>query len=56
MQERAERIGAQINLWSRPNTGTEVELMVPGATAYQDSEAKSKNFPVRRFTRIDGEH
>jgi signal transduction histidine kinase/ligand-binding sensor domain-containing protein len=44
MQERAARIGAQLNLWSRPDTGTEVELTVPGATAYRAAESKSKNF------------
>ena len=56
MQERAERIGGQLNLWSRPITGTEVELTVPGATAYQASEAKSKNFWSRWFARGDGEY
>ena len=35
MHERAQKIGAQLRFWSRPETGTEVELIVPGATAYQ---------------------
>jgi signal transduction histidine kinase len=56
MQERAARIGAQLNLWSRPDTGTEVELTVPGATAYRASPSKSKNFWFRRSNRSDGEH
>lgn len=34
MRERAEKIGGQLRFWSRPETGTEVELTVPGATAY----------------------
>ena len=34
MHERAQKIGGQLKFWSRPETGTEVELMVPGATAY----------------------
>lgn len=34
MHERAQKIGAQLKFWSRPETGTEVELTVPGATAY----------------------
>ena len=55
MQERAARIGAELNLWSRPDTGTEVELTVPGATAYRASQSKSKNW-FRRSNRSDGEH
>ena len=35
MHERAQKIGAQLKFWSRPETGTEVELTVPGATAYR---------------------
>src|SRR5262249_52434272 len=34
MRERAVQIGAQLNLWSEPGVGTEVELRVPGAIAY----------------------
>ena len=35
MRERASKIGAELKLWSGHETGTEVELTVPGATAYQ---------------------
>ena len=35
MRERAEKIGGQLRFWSRAETGTEVELIVPGATAYR---------------------
>ena len=41
MRERAEKIGGQLRFWSRPETGTEVELTVPGTTAYQASSRKS---------------
>lgn len=44
MRERAQRIGAQLNLWSRAETGTEVELTVPGATAYRVPGIKPKRF------------
>jgi ligand-binding sensor domain-containing protein/signal transduction histidine kinase len=44
MRERAEKIGGQLRFWSRPETGTEVELTVPGVTAYQAPSHKSKNF------------
>ena len=43
MRERAQKIGAQLELWSRPEAGTEVELNVPAATAYRD-------FPTKRWT------
>jgi signal transduction histidine kinase len=48
MRERADKIGAQLKLWSRQATGTEVELIVPGATAYQALRNKSKGFRLRR--------
>jgi ligand-binding sensor domain-containing protein len=35
MRERAHKIGAQFEAWSRPGAGTEVELRVPGAMAYR---------------------
>jgi ligand-binding sensor domain-containing protein/signal transduction histidine kinase len=44
MQERTQKIGGQLRFWSRPETGTEVELTVPGATAYQNSSHKQKQF------------
>ncbi len=44
MRERAEKIGGQLRFWSRPETGTEVELTVPGTTAYQGSSQRSRKF------------
>ena len=35
MRERAEQVGAQLNLWSEAGAGTEVELRVPAAVAYR---------------------
>lgn len=35
MRERAQAMGAQLRLWSRHEAGTEVELIVPGTTAYR---------------------
>ncbi|HEX4495867.1 MAG TPA: two-component regulator propeller domain-containing protein [Thermoanaerobaculia bacterium] len=37
MRERAERIGARLQVWSRDGAGTEVELAVPGKVAYAPS-------------------
>ncbi len=36
MRERAERIGARLRLWSRPASGTEVELSIPGKIAFKE--------------------
>ncbi|HET6977400.1 MAG TPA: two-component regulator propeller domain-containing protein [Pyrinomonadaceae bacterium] len=41
MRERADRINAQLNLWSAAGTGTEIELIVPDATAYQKVDRKA---------------
>ena len=50
MKERANAMGAQLNVWSRPETGTEVELIVPGAIAYQVAREKSIKSWFRKFT------
>jgi signal transduction histidine kinase len=34
MRERAEQIGARLDIWSETGAGTEVELRVPGSIAY----------------------
>ena len=34
MRERAEIVGGRLEVWSKRETGTEVELSVPGAVAY----------------------
>ncbi|HZE68996.1 MAG TPA: two-component regulator propeller domain-containing protein [Pyrinomonadaceae bacterium] len=47
IRERAQKIGGQLKLWSRPETGTEVELIIPGASAYQTAHDKSKKFWLR---------
>jgi len=51
MRERADRIGAELKIWSRHQTGTEVELLVPGATAYQIARVKSNRSWFRRLNR-----
>jgi ligand-binding sensor domain-containing protein/signal transduction histidine kinase len=53
MQERAQRIGARLELWSRSNAGTEVELRIPGATAYGALKSKRKRWWFRQLSRID---
>jgi signal transduction histidine kinase len=41
MRNRAHKIGAHLEIWSRPGTGTEVELRVPAALAYRDGKPAS---------------
>ena len=48
MRERANKIGAELKLWSGHETGTEVELTVPGTTAYQADGASVKRSWFRR--------
>jgi signal transduction histidine kinase/ligand-binding sensor domain-containing protein len=43
MRERAKRFGGNLEVWSEPGAGTEIELRVPGAIVYGKSE------PRRRF-------
>jgi nitrate/nitrite-specific signal transduction histidine kinase len=40
MRERAERIGAKLQVWSRPTAGTEVELSVPSHVAFQSPSSR----------------
>jgi signal transduction histidine kinase/ligand-binding sensor domain-containing protein len=41
MRERAKRIGGQLDVWSRPGAGTEVELSIPGSIAYEPSRTRA---------------
>jgi signal transduction histidine kinase len=34
MRERAQQIGAQLEIWSQPGAGTEVDLRIPSSVAY----------------------
>lgn len=55
MRERAQKIGAQLKVWSGTETGTEIELTIPGATAYQTARNNSKRSRLRRFSGRNGE-
>jgi signal transduction histidine kinase len=35
MHERAERLGGELEAWSEPGAGTEIELRVPASIAYE---------------------
>jgi hypothetical protein len=54
MRERAKKLGGHVELWSRANVGTEMELNVPAATAYVDGVRRSW-FPwMNGIARRDG--
>ncbi len=40
MRERANKLGAQLDIWSKPGAGTEVDLRVPARVAYADSRSR----------------
>src|ERR1700677_1846550 len=37
MRERAKQVGAELAIWSRPGTGTAIDLSLAGKTAYGTS-------------------
>jgi signal transduction histidine kinase/ligand-binding sensor domain-containing protein len=41
MRERAERIGGQLDVWSEPGAGTEVELRIAGSIVYESSPIRA---------------
>ncbi|HRH46201.1 MAG TPA: hypothetical protein PKY82_31445, partial [Pyrinomonadaceae bacterium] len=47
MRERAEKIGAQFKVWSRPDAGTEIELIVPSHIAFEN---KPSDQPFKWFS------
>ena len=53
MRERAQRIGAQLDLRRRPEGGTEVELTVPGATAYPSARNRRTRFWFGGHSRVE---
>ena len=53
MRERAERIGASLRLWSRPNAGSGVELLIPGRVVFQRPvKSHQRGWPWQRRTKL----
>jgi signal transduction histidine kinase/streptogramin lyase len=42
LRERAKQIGAELTIWSRPGTGTEIDLSLAGTIAYGTSPRRSR--------------
>jgi signal transduction histidine kinase len=45
MRERAQQIGAQLDMWSEVGAGTEIELRIPGSIAYGTSSPRWWHWP-----------
>jgi signal transduction histidine kinase/ligand-binding sensor domain-containing protein len=54
MRERAQKIGAQLNIWSSRGAGTEIEIAVPANVAYPRVEKASLWQRIKRATKITG--
>ncbi len=44
IRERAQRIGSQLDFWTETGAGTEVELRVPAAVAYEKQQQQGSRF------------
>jgi signal transduction histidine kinase len=49
MRERARKLGAHLDVWSRPGAGTEVELRIAGGLAYVSESQGSRLWTLRRL-------
>ncbi|HMF94208.1 MAG TPA: histidine kinase [Vicinamibacterales bacterium] len=48
MRERAGLIGGHLEVWSKPGSGTEVELTIPARTAYATPRARGRSWLFSR--------
>jgi signal transduction histidine kinase len=48
MRERAERLDAELEVWSEPGAGTEVDLRVPASIAYQSPARNNVWLPWKK--------
>jgi len=44
MRERAKLLGGCLDIWSEPNSGTEVELSIPASIAYAKSPGPRRSW------------
>jgi len=40
MRERAQRVGGELEVWSEPGAGTEVDLRIPASIVYETSSIR----------------
>jgi signal transduction histidine kinase len=56
MRERAQRLGAELDIWSEPGAGTEIELRIPGSIVYETSPARNRFQLFWKKMKNDHEH
>jgi signal transduction histidine kinase/ligand-binding sensor domain-containing protein len=49
MRERAKLLGGKLTVWSEVQTGTEVELSIPGANAYATPDGRRRSWLAEKF-------
>jgi signal transduction histidine kinase/streptogramin lyase len=47
MRERAKKLGAHIEVWSKPGAGTEVDLRIPAEVAYRREQKEPRGIRTR---------
>jgi signal transduction histidine kinase len=52
MRERAEHLGGELEVWSEPGAGTEIELRVPASIAYKTVRSQDSSWKIWRRERI----
>jgi signal transduction histidine kinase len=55
MRERAEQIGAQLDIWSEAGAGTEIDLRIPGSVAYGRSSGHGVFRLIRQNKEVSDE-
>jgi hypothetical protein len=53
MHERTKLVGGNLEVWSKLEAGTEIELSVPAATAYDSSTARRSSWFSGKGTAIE---
>jgi signal transduction histidine kinase len=51
MRERAKLLSGKLTVWSKRNSGTEVELIIPAVRAYTPSPGLPRSWLAERFSR-----
>jgi ligand-binding sensor domain-containing protein/signal transduction histidine kinase len=55
MRERAKLMGGKLAVWSELDSGTEVELSIPGSRAYETSPARRRSWLAEKLSGKDTE-
>jgi signal transduction histidine kinase len=53
MRERAQRLGGELDVWSEPGAGTEIEFRIPGSTVYAAASSRGSFQPFWKRRKND---